>query len=68
MKKFAFTFVFFLLKIVLRVTILLNKFKNMIWLSNSINNFNLKQLLSLKIKKTNDKINNQEVRAERKKE
>ena len=58
MRKFAFTFAFFFSKIVLRVAILLNKFENMIQLSNSIDNFNLKQLLSLKTKKTNDEINN----------
>ena len=68
MKKFVFTFAFFLSKIILRVTILLNKFENMIQLSNLIDNFNSKQLLPLKAKKTNDKINNQEARAEKEKE
>ena len=67
MKRIVFTFAFFL-KIVLRVTILLNKFKNIIQLSNSIDNFNSKQLLSLKTKRTNDKINNQATRAKKKKE
>ena len=67
MRKFVFIFVFFLSKIALRVTILLNKFENMIQLSNSIDNFNLKQLLSLKTKKTNNEINNQKVRAEKEK-